>query len=233
MDPLTIVFALVAVLVIWKLNSVLGQSGGVGEPRVKARPPARRDAPAAATQRGDNVVRLPGTIAPPPAADLARWTDSLDPAAEPGTAAGLQAIAAADPQFSAAPFLDGAKTAYEAVVSAYAAGERKTLQALLARDVYAGFEAAIREREGRRESLATTFVAVGDARIATAAMDGRAARVGVRFLSKQISVTRAADGTPVSGSPDQVLDMNDIWTFRRDTASRDPNWQLVATQAGT
>ena len=229
MDPLTIVFALVAVLVIWKLNSVLGQSTGFQGPRVKARDPARPD-PA---PRTDNVVRLPGTKAPAPVAhDPERWAASLDATAEPGAAAGLDAIAALDPSFSAAPFLDGARTAYEAIVTAFAAGERRTLQSLLARDVYDGFDSAIRDREKRRETLTTTFVSVADAKVGTAALEGRTARIGVRFRSKQISATHGADGQLAGGSPDRVVDMNDIWTFARDTASRDPNWKLVATQSG-
>ena len=229
MDPLTIVFALLAVLVIWKLNSVLGQNTGFQGPRVKAREPARPD-PA---PRNDNVVRLPGAvIAAPAPSDPERWAASLDADAEPSAAAGLDAVAAADTSFSAAPFLDGARTAYEAIVTAFAAGERRTLQSLLARDVYDGFEAAIREREKRRETLTTTFVSVADAKVGSAALEGRTGRIGVRFRSKQISATHAADGHLAGGSPDRVVDMNDVWTFARDTDSRDPNWKLVATQSG-
>ena len=228
MDPLTIVFALVAVLVIWKLNSVLGQNTGFQGPRVKAREPARPD-PA---PRHDNVVRLPGTAVPAPVAHAPeRWAASLDVEAEPGAANGLDAIAALDPSFSAAPFLDGARTAYEAIVTAFAAGERRTLQSLLARDVYDGFDSAIRDREKRSEALTTTFVSIADAKVGTAALEGRTARVGVRFRSKQISATHAADGQLAGGSPDRVVDMNDFWTFARDTTSRDPNWKLVATQS--
>lgn len=229
LDPLTIVFALVAVLVIWKLNSVLGQNRGFQGPRVKARDPSRPDP----TPRTDNVVRLPGPAAVAPVAhDPERWTASLDPAGEPGAAAGLDAIAAADPSFSAAPFLDGSRTAYEAIVTAFAAGERRTLQSLLARDVYDGFDAAIRDREKRRETLVTTFVSIADAKVSTAALEGRTARIGVRFRSKQISATHSAGGQLASGSPERIVDMNDVWTFARDTGSRDPNWKLVATQSG-
>lgn len=230
LDPLTIVFALVAVLVLWKLNSVLGQNTGFQGRRVKARDPSRPD-PAA--PRNDNVVRLPGTVAADSVPhDPERWAASLDPTAEAGTSAGLDAIAAADPSFSAMPFLDGSRTAYEAIVTAFAAGERRTLQSLLARDVYDGFDAAIRDREKRREALTTTFVSIADAKVSTASLDARTARVGVRFRSKQISATHAADGQLASGSPDRVVDMNDVWTFARDTTSRDPNWKLVATQSG-
>ena len=54
----------------------------------------------------------------------------------------------------------------------------------------------------------------------------------VRFLSKLITATRDAAGTVVDGSPDAVVDVTDVWTFARTLGSRDPNWQLVATEAG-
>ena len=68
--------------------------------------------------------------------------------------------------------------------------------------------------------------------IESAAQEGRTARIGVRFASKQISATHGAGGKLTDGSPDRVVDMDDIWTFARDVGSRDPNWKLVATQSG-
>jgi predicted lipid-binding transport protein (Tim44 family) len=56
--------------------------------------------------------------------------------------------------------------------------------------------------------------------------------VVVRFLSKLITATRDASGAVVDGSPDVVADVTDVWTFARALGSRDPNWQLVATEAG-
>ena len=55
----------------------------------------------------------------------------------------------------------------------------------------------------------------------------------VRVQSKLITATRDRSGAIVDGNPDKVVDMIDIWTFARDTTSRDPNWLLVATETGT
>ena len=226
-DPLTIVFAVVAVLVVWKLNAVLGQNTGF----LRQRPPqqdnrvADRDKPAS---KVSNVVRLPGSVKPKP--DPARWDAYLDGTSSAGP--GLEAIAAADPNFAPGPFLDGARTAYEAIVTAFASGERRTLMNLLASDVYDGFNAAILEREKKRETLTTTFVSVDDAKFRAAGLNGQNARVAVRFTSKQISATHGPDGELRSGSPDRVGDMDDVWTFSRDITSRDPNWKLVATESG-
>ena len=234
LDPLTIVFAIVAIVVIWKLRSVLGERNGLEKPPRSpffGRGAGRSPANPPSGQAPGNVVRLPGSAAAPlPPADQNRWRD----VAKPGSPVsdGLDAIAAADPSFSPGPFLDGAKTAYEAIVTAFAAGERKTLQNLLSREVYDGFNTALIDREKRKERLTTTFVSMDDATLEAAALEGPMARVAVRFLSKQISATHGVDGKLTDGSPDRIVDMNDIWTFARDVKSRDPNWKLVATESG-
>ena len=64
------------------------------------------------------------------------------------------------------------------------------------------------------------------------ASTGRAAQVTVRFVSQLISVTRDKAGNVIEGNPEKVIDVTDVWTFARDLASRDPNWKLVATEAG-
>jgi predicted lipid-binding transport protein (Tim44 family) len=122
--------------------------------------------------------------------------------------------------------------AYEMIVTAFAQGDRKTLKGLLSRDVYDGFERAIADREKRGEKAETTFVSIDKAEIENVEVKGRIAQVTIRFLSKLITATRAADGTVIDGSPETVVDVTDVWTFARPLGTRDPNWQLVATEAG-
>jgi predicted lipid-binding transport protein (Tim44 family) len=230
-DITTLIFLGLAVFVIWRLRSVLGQKTGHEQPPVdpfRRETPARPGGPAADS---DNVVRLPGAAPERPAPSLAdRWKDI----AEPGSriAEGLDDIARAEPQFDARVFLDGSKSAYEMIVTAFAQGDRKTLKDLLSKDVYDGFERAVVERERRGEKVETTFVSIDRADIAGVEVRGNAAQVTVRFLSKLITATRDAAGAVTDGSPGTVVDVTDVWTFARTLGSRDPNWQLVATEAG-
>jgi predicted lipid-binding transport protein (Tim44 family) len=60
--------------------------------------------------------------------------------------------------------------------------------------------------------------------------DGRAI-VGVRFQSEQVNVVRDKSGAVIEGSRDHVESLTDVWTFARDTTSRDPNWVLIATRS--
>ena len=117
-------------------------------------------------------------------------------------------------------------------MTAYAMGDRRQLKNLLGKEVYDGFEAAIKEREQKGERVETRFVAIDGATITAAEQRGKTAQVTVRFQSQLVSVTRAKDGAVIDGNPDKVTDVTDVWTFARDVSSRDPNWKLVATEAG-
>jgi predicted lipid-binding transport protein (Tim44 family) len=115
------------------------------------------------------------------------------------------------------------------IVGAYAQGDTATLRPLLADDVYENFAAAIRARQQARQTLETTLVGIKSADLVEARMDGRNAIVTVKFVSEQINVTRNAEGAVVEGDPQQIAAVTDVWTFSRNTRSRDPNWLLVAT----
>ena len=145
---------------------------------------------------------------------------------------GLVKIGEADRTFTAESFMAGARAAYEMIVMAFAAGDRPSLKPLLAREVYDGFAAAITQRELRGHKNETTFVSTEKSVIEDAQLKGRTAQVAIRFHSKMIAVTRDRDGAVVDGAVDQVGDIFDLWTFAREVDSRDPNWRLVATEAG-
>jgi predicted lipid-binding transport protein (Tim44 family) len=233
-DVTTLIFLGLAVFVIWRLRSVLGQKTGSEQPPFdpigrRDTPPARPGAPA-----DDNVVRLPGAPGERPAAVRPPPADRWKGIAEPGTriAQGLDEIARMEPAFDAQEFLEGAKSAYEMIVTAFAQGDRSTLKNLLSREVYDGFERAITEREKRGEKVETTFVSIDRAEMVGVEVRGTNAQVMVRFASKLITATRDPLGTVVDGSADEVADVTDVWTFARTLGSRDPNWLLVATEAG-
>jgi predicted lipid-binding transport protein (Tim44 family) len=234
-DIYTIVFLAVAVFIFLRLRSVLGQRTGRERPPYD---PFSRDSVrgAAKDTPKDNVVSLPGRAAEagPSLAETAVPADRWKGVAETGssTAAGLDAIAAVEPDFDAEHFIAGARAAYEMVVTAYADGDRRTLKNLLSREVYEGFDAAISEREKRGEKAETRFVSLDTAEIIGAELRAKSAQITVRFVSKLISVTRDSAGAVIDGNPEKVTDVTDVWTFARDISSRDPNWKLIATEAG-
>ena len=226
-DFATIVFLGLAAFVIWRLYSVLGmRTGHERNPR-----DMMKNGSAAPESK---VVPLPGLRPEEQAAPETPSPDRWKGFAEPGSPVeeGLDAIAAADGGFDARGFTEGAKSAYEMIVTAFASGDRRMLKDLLAKDVFEGFAAAIADREKRGETVSTTFVSIDRAEIADARMTARTAQLTLRFVSKLITATRNAEGVIVDGAADKVVDVVDVWTFARETGSRDPNWKLVATEAG-
>jgi predicted lipid-binding transport protein (Tim44 family) len=231
-DIYTIIFLALAVFIFLRLRSVLGQRTG------RERPPYDPYSSARDAMRpspGDKVVALPGRApdtqkSSEPAEPVDRWKGI----AENGSAlaAGLDAIVREDKSFDPKHFLTGARAAYDMIVTAFAAGDRRQLKNLLGREVYDGFEAAIKEREQRGETVESRFVSIDSADLVAAEYRGKTAQITVRFHSQLVSVTRDKQGTVIDGNPDKVTDVTDVWTFARDITSRDPNWKLVATEAG-
>ncbi len=218
-DPITIVFAVVAIFVGWRLWSVLGTRTGA------ERPPA--PGPRSARLGGDIVDVTPAP--PPPAVSPERWRG----VAEPGSALarGLDAIAAGDPAFDAQHFLAGAKGAYEMIINAFAAGDGEALGRLLAPEPLANFMRAIEARKAAGQRMVVTLVSIDGAEIVEAGVQNATAQVAVKFTAKMNSVTTDASGRVVDGSATEVANHVDVWTFARPFAARDPNWLLAATEA--
>ena len=225
----TIFFLVAAVVIFFQLRSVLGRRTGNERPPFDPYTAGRsKDA----QQAPENVVALPRKRP----ADESAAPDiyaAIDAFAKPGTEVnkGLRAIKDADPTFDPKNFVEGARLAYEMIVMAYADGDRKTLKNLLSREVYDGFVQAISEREARSEKVQSSFVGIDKAEIVAAEMKGTEAHVTLRIVSELISATRDKSGAIIDGDPETVAEVKDVWTFARDTRSRDPNWKLVATEA--
>ena len=238
-DIFTILFLVIAVVIILKLRSVLGRKTGDEEARIE-RYRAQERARAAAAQAGaDKVVAMPRRDRPeaPGETQVAPSTADVEArvrafaAADPALAENLVAIHRRDRNFDPEGFLKGARQAYEMIVTAFAEGNRKTLKNLLSRDVFEGFSSAIGDRESRGEQIDQSFVGINRTDMLEAELKGDLAQVTVKFVSELISATRDRAGVVVAGDPKRIKEVIDIWTFAREVAARDPNWKLVATQA--
>jgi predicted lipid-binding transport protein (Tim44 family) len=223
----TIFFLVAAVVIFFQLRNVLGRRTGSERPPFDPYTAGRTRDDA---QKPENVVSLPRKRAPgEPAIDAYAAIDAF---AKPDTDLnkGLRAIKDADASFDPKTFADGAKMAYEMIVMAYADGDRKTLKNLLSREVYDGFVAAIGDRDAKSEKIQSSFVGIDKADIVSAEMKGSEAHITLRIVSELISATRDKAGAVIDGDPETVAEVKDVWTFARDTRSRDPNWKLVATE---
>lgn len=231
LDFPTLIVIVVAIVVLLRLRSVLGTRTG------NERPPAPRYENVSRTRpdNDDTVIPLPVRKPQGDDAEAERALRKLEAeiekyaAGKPELETGLRAIAEVDANFTPKSFIEGAKAAYEMIVTAYASGDRKTLKMLLDKDVYDSFEAAIAEREAAGNKVEFTFVGLSNIEFTEAELERRNAVVTLRIDAEVVSVTRDGAGEVVEGTPGQVVAIADEWTFLRNTRSRDPNWKLVAT----
>jgi predicted lipid-binding transport protein (Tim44 family) len=235
-----ILIGLVAVFLILRLRSVLGKRTGnerppARDPFTPPPPPTAQprlgDPPASGQTGNDNVVPLP-TSAPAPRPSLSTTgPGGIRATVLPTASAGVAAIRAADPSFDPIGFTAGGRAAFTTIVEAFAKGDTAALRPLLDGPTYASFEAAIRGRAERKEKAETTLIGFEASDVAAASLQGSEAAVTVRFVSEQINVVRNADGQIIDGNPNEVQKVIDLWTFRRDTKSSDPNWLLIKTES--
>jgi len=231
LDLPTLIAIAVAVFVLFRLRSVLGTRTG------NERPPVDRSRSSTLDKTGgqDNVTPLRPRPAEQPDLDAERRSRKLEAeidqaaAGNEALATGLRAVAEADPGFTPKYFLDGAKQAYEMIVTAFAQGDRQTLRNLLEKEVFDGFQKAIAEREAAARTVDFTFVGLPKIAIVQADYDKKTVSVVVDFHAEVVSATRDKDGNLVEGNADQVQIIADEWTFARNPKSRDPNWKVVGT----
>lgn len=226
-----VIFGMIAAFLILRLRNTLGRRTG----HEQKDPPTRlgtldRDRADVADDRGDNVIDLPGQERNP-RLDMA--DENLPPAADASPLdKSLHAIREVDRNFERRTFADGARSAYEMIVVAFAAGDRQTLEPLLADKVYNSFAAAIDAREAANQVQETTLVGIKQSDIVEAELtDAKVAEVTVKFVASMISATKDSEGRVIAGDPNDVNTLTEIWTFARDTRSSDPNWELIATRS--
>ena len=235
-DPLNLVLAAIALMVVWRLRSVLGQRTGTERPPIDPyAPPRRPNGSAPVETGGGKVLEFPSSkeesakkveVDLEPKAPI--WTGFAK--AKSPLAAEFEKLAQADPAFSPKDFLEGAKLAYEMIVEAFAKGDKPALKSLLSKEVYDGFAKAIDSRSQAGEKLDFQFVGFEKVDFMSVGLIGKRASVVVKFACQMISATHDKAGVLIDGNPREVRDITDIWTFERDVAQKDPNWRVVATE---
>ena len=207
-----VILALVALFIGLRLYSVLGERTGHEQQPIPKPAEARTTPP----------VAHPPVAQPVPA-------DSADMAFVPTAGPGVRAILAADSNFDVARFLEGAKGAYKMILEAFWKGDLDALRSHVDGHVYEAFASAVEQRKTDGLTLDNRLVAVEQAVISEATLDRGVAVVTVRFEADIAAVTRNAEGQVVAGSLSDAVQTRDLWAFRRDTGSSDPNWLLIET----
>ena len=227
MQYFDIVFlAIVAVILILRLRSVLGQrhEDEPQRPNPFATPPSGRD-----DEDEDFIVG--------PKTDHAAFNETPTrtlppPILAPDSLAGsLEQLHRRDPAFEEKQFLKNARAAFTMIVTAFAEGNLSTLQPLLGPEVYGAFAKAVATRSQAGHKLETKILEIKEAEIMRAKLDGDLARLTVRFISHQNNATYDQNHHLIDGNPDAREEIEDVWIFARNVAQKDPSWHLVETHA--
>jgi predicted lipid-binding transport protein (Tim44 family) len=213
-----VILAMIAAFLGMRLYSVLGRRAEHEEEVIPK-----------GFEPGEDKAQIPA--APAPIAELPR-TDARLAGFPPAIERGLQDILVADRRFDLLSFLEGARAAYEMVLEAFWRGDKEELKQLCDDDVYASFAAAIDAREAEGHTLENRLIRIEDTTIHSAMLDGKMARIAVRFVSDIAALTRDKDGNMIAGSLDDAVESRDVWTFSRDIRNNDPAWLLDETDEG-
>lgn len=213
-----IFLALITAYLLYRLWMVLGQETDEDQ--------HRRDKKFLEIEAENNVIQLPARQS---GANLTSFEEEL----KPGAKAGLQALLAAEQQFSLDSFIIGAKAAYEIIIKAFAQGDRETLKQLLTRKVFAQFEAALESRLANKLQLETIIESFDKVDIDSIELLDRQATIAVRFRTTQIRLTKDESETIIDNPAKISASITDIWTFTHNIDAEDPTWYLAATRTET
>jgi len=128
-------------------------------------------------------------------------------------------------------FLNGAKAAYEMVVTSFAKGDKNVLKPLLNKEIYQNFSDEIDNRKKENIKSELTFVGVKSAKIKNFEKKDNIYTFTVDFVSEIITCKKDKNNKVIEGNPDIIKIVNDIWKFSKNMWSNNPNWYLVETQA--
>jgi predicted lipid-binding transport protein (Tim44 family) len=200
-----IIFAVIAVLLVLRLRSVLGQRTGYEDSK-------------RAQETSDSFEDKPVQLHP-------RQNNSIN------DGHGIEALKRADRSFSESQFMDGAQMAFGMILTAYAEGDLAQLKRLLGYDLLQSFTQSIQQRARDKETLAINLEKIKQASIIDAKVFDNVASVTVEFQSVQTRTITDDDGNVIDDEDTGTLDLVDIWTFERDLTLDDPNWKLAETES--
>lgn len=128
-------------------------------------------------------------------------------------------------------FINGAKSAFEMILKAFASQDMETLKFLLSEKIYSGFENAINKRKADNQILTTNVISIDDTKILSVALASGIATISVKFISKQINYISDKDGNIINGAKEDISSVTDIWTFKKDVNVANPNWVVSQTNS--
>jgi predicted lipid-binding transport protein (Tim44 family) len=200
-----LIFAVIAVFLIFRLRSILGNRDGFEKPQKTVQ----------TESSADNIINFKGKT----------------PGAEsvPLNGSGLKELRKLDASFRDEEFLSGAKAAFPLILNAYSESDLGSLRRYVGFDLYEEFSNAVHQRDAAGEHLKIDIETVNDVQLLDAEISDGIATVTVKYDTIQSRILTDARDTVIEEDTISSEQIEDIWIFERDIRSTDPNWRLVET----
>ena len=182
-----IIFAVIAVFIIYRLRSVLGKRTGF--------------------QQKPKDQRFEKQKSPKQEIKIPQLNEREQK---------LEAVYKEVSSFDHKLFLEGAKKAFEIIITAFNKGDKSTLKGLVSKDVFNAFEKAINEGSNNPNSQFYSLIIDG---IEDAKVENGKIIISVNFISEQI----------LSNNEDDIVKNKDTWVFEKPENSDSPAWTLIST----
>ncbi len=214
-SPDLIILGLIAGVILFKLYSVLGRKDDDGKMMMPTKNSIFKEA-----------IDISSIVKTEEVIDLATLEKDLAPGFEE-TIAKIRKI---EPNFSLQKFLDGAKNAFEMILTAFAGNDRELLKNLLNEVIYKQFTREIDQRIRNKVSLHLSLVALPITEIKDIQLRNNILTIDMLFGSQQITLLKNDKGEIIEGDPSQIDHVEDLWTFSKELNGQQ-NWLLVKVNA--
>ena len=198
-----IIFAVIAIFLIYRLKSILGQNSEVNE---------QSNNPDIQSKKATNVVKLDD-----------KKLDINNSKIDKNT------IITIDPTFNENDFLKGAQNFFKMVIDSFVKGNLKDVIDFIDNKLIKNFQSVINERLEEKETLLINVTKMNSVQIKDIKRLKNYLRITVLFETDQIKVLKDRKGKIIDGDPKNSIVVKDLWTFEKQIQSKDLNWKLVET----
>lgn len=210
-----IVLALIAGVVLFRLYHVLGQKDNDGEFIQEKNVDL------------SNIIDISEQVKAEEVVNLTELEKDIAPAFNNV----LEEVRKIDANFSLKKFLDGAKKAFEMILTAFAENDKEKLKLLLDDKIYQQFLKEIDKRTQNQVNLNLTLVSLPIVEIRDVKLVGRKISIDVFYNSQQITILKNQNNEIIEGNPSQIDNVEDIWRFEKELGGKQ-SWLLVNVNAG-
>ena len=145
---------------------------------------------------------------------------------DPTINSNLRKIHKLDNNFESESFLNGSKKAFEFIIKNYSEENLESIKSLLSKNIFNDFDTQIKKRIKNSQNQDIVIIGIKDAEIVSADLRSSNATISVKFSSEQVHVLKDPKGKVIEGDSNQILTINEDWTFSKNMKNKDPNWAL-------